>query len=149
MIRVNRRTDYAIRIILALAKRGTGAVASTNEIQQEMLIPPVLAQRIVAELARGGFIQTFPGRNGGLSLSRPPAQINLRQIIEYFEGHFTISDCLVSGIGCPFDEQCPVRCRWVRLRKLIVEELEQATFEDLAAEAVPSVSLIQVVTDQA
>ena len=147
MIRVNRRTDYAIRVILSLAKRGVGVCVSTTEIQREMLIPPALAQRIVADLARGGFIQTFPGRNGGLTLSRSAALINLRQIMEQFEGRFTSFDCLVSGGDCPFDEKCPVRCRWTRLREVILKELELTTFEDLASEAISPADLFHVVSD--
>ncbi len=100
-----------------------------------MLIPPALAQRIVADLARGNFILTFPGRDGGVVLSRPAREINLRQIVEHFEGKFFISDCLVDGGDCPFDNNCPVRFRWTRLQSQIVQELEQITFEDLAQDA--------------
>jgi len=132
MIRINRQTDYAIRLILFLARREEGERASTTEIRKEMLIPPALAQRIVADLARGNFIITFPGRDGGLTLSRPAREINLRQIVEHFEGKFSISDCLVDGGDCPFDNKCPVRFRWVRLQSQIAQELEQITFEVLA-----------------
>ena len=135
MIRVNRQTDYAVRVILSLARRGGNERASTSQIQQEMLIPPALAQRIVADLARGGFIHTFPGRDGGLTLARPAKEINLRQIVEHFEGNFFLSDCLVAAGECPFDTKCPVRCRWARLQAMILQELEQVTFEDLAREA--------------
>ena len=99
------------------------------------MIPPALAQRIVADLARGNFILTFPGRDGGLVLARPAREINLRQIVEHFEGKFFISDCLVDGGDCPFDNNCPVRFRWARLQSQIVRELEQITFEDLAQDA--------------
>jgi Rrf2 family transcriptional regulator, iron-responsive regulator len=148
MIRVNRRTDYAIRVILALAKRGAGVCVSTAEIQREMLIPPALAQRIVADLARGGFIQTFPGRSGGLILARSAALINLRQIMEQFEERFTGFDCLASGGDCPYDEKCPVRCRWTRLREVILKELELTTFEDLVSEAISPADLFHFVSDQ-
>ena len=135
MIRINRQTDYAVRFILSLARRDDGKRVSTAEVRKEMLIPPALAQRIAADLARGNFINTFPGRNGGLVLSRSPREINLRQIVEHFEGKFLISDCLVDGGDCPFDNNCPVRFRWTRLQSQIIRELEQITFEDLAQDA--------------
>jgi Rrf2 family protein len=143
MIRINRQTDYAIRLILSLAKREEGARVSTAEIRKEMLIPPVLAQRIVADLARGNFIQTFPGRDGGVMLSRPPHEINLRQVVEHFEGKFLISDCLVEKGNCPFDNNCPVRFRWTRLQSLIVLELEKITFQELAQDALSGRDLFQ------
>ncbi|MEW6403482.1 MAG: Rrf2 family transcriptional regulator [Chloroflexota bacterium] len=135
MLRINRQTDYAIRMVLSLARRGDRVRASTTEIQQEMLIPPALAQRIIADLARGGFIVTFPGRDGGVMLAYPACDINLRQVVEHFENKLFISDCLVSAGSCPFDNKCPVRCRWGRLQAMMMQELEQITFEDLVQEA--------------
>ena len=142
MIRINRQTDYAVRVILSLARRGENERASTSQIQQEMLIPPSLAQRIVADLARGGFVLTYPGRDGGLTLARPAKEINLRQIVEHFEGKVFISDCLVDAGECPFDNQCPVRFRWARLQSLMIRELEQITFEDLAQDSLSVQGLI-------
>jgi Rrf2 family transcriptional regulator, iron-sulfur cluster assembly transcription factor len=144
MIRINRQTDYAVRLILSLARREEGKRVSTAEIRKEMLIPPALAQRIVADLARGNFILTFPGRDGGLTLSRPASEINLRQIVEHFEGKFFISDCLVDGGDCPLDNNCPVRFRWTRLQSQIVKELEQITFEDLARDSLSVNALIPI-----
>ena len=135
MIRINRQTDYAIRLILYLAQQEVGSRVSTSEVRREMQIPPALAQRIVADLARGEFIQTFPGRDGGLVLARPSEEINLRQIVEHFEGKFFISDCLVDKGNCPFDNKCPVRLRWTRLQSHIILELEQISFKDLAQDA--------------
>jgi len=88
MIRINRQTDYAIRVVLALAKHTERQRISTTEVQREMLIPAAFLPRIVAELGRGGFILTFPGRDGGLELARPAEQINLRQVVEYFEDQY-------------------------------------------------------------
>jgi len=142
MIRINRQTDYAIRLILYLAQQENGVRVSTTEVRNEMKIPPALAQRIVADLARGEFIFTFPGRVGGLTLSRPAKEINLRQIVEHFEGKFFISDCLLEKGNCPFDNNCPVRFRWARLQAQMVQELEQITFEDLAQDALSINDLI-------
>jgi len=146
MIRINRQTDYAVRFILSLARREEGKRVSTAEIRKEMLIPPALAQRIVADLARGNFILTFPGRDGGLVLSRAAREINLLQIVEHFEGKFFISDCLVDGGDCPFDNKCPVRFRWTRLQSQIVQELEQITFEDMAQDSLSVNELLSMGT---
>jgi Rrf2 family protein len=142
MIRINRQTDYAIRFILSLAKREESKRVSTAKIRKEMQIPPAMAQRIVADLARGNFVLTFPGRDGGLTLSRPANEINLRQIVEHFEGKFFISDCMLDKGNCPFDNDCPVRFRWARLQAQIIQELEKITFKDLAQDALSINDLI-------
>jgi Rrf2 family protein len=148
MIRINRKTDYAIRVLLALAKQGDEAMLSTSQIQQEMLIPKALSLRVVAELAKGEFIVTFPGREGGLKLARPAAKINLRQVVTYFENNFTVSECLHGGGTCPFDNSCPVRCRWASLQALILQELENTTFAELAQEAVSVSDVVPLSTEQ-
>ena len=137
MLRINRQTDYAVRVILALAKRGEGARLSTGEIQREMLIPPALMVRIVAQLAKTGLLNTFPGRDGGLMLPRPPAQITLKDIVEAMEGPILLSQCLqMKGEDdCPFRVNCPVRLKWGRVQVAMLREMASITFEDLAQEA--------------
>ncbi len=137
MLRINRQTDYAVRVLLALAKQGEGARLSTPTIQREMLVPPALVPRIVASLARADLIKTYPGRDGGLVLARPAAQITLRDVVEAFEGPILLSQCLqVRGEDdCPFQANCPVRPKWGRVQVAMLREMAAISFEDLAREA--------------
>ena len=134
MLRINRQTDYAVRVILALSKKAEGKRVSTSEIGREMLIPPSLLQRIVAELASGGFILTQAGRDGGITLAHAPKQITLLQIVEHFEGELYLSDCILKPGECPFEMQCPVHCQWVRLKNMLRDEMSRTTFEQLVEE---------------
>ncbi len=137
MLKINRQTDYAVRVLLALAKVGEGARLSSGAIRQEMLIPPALMPRIVARLARAGLVNTFPGREGGLTLPRPASQITLRDVVEAFEGPILLSECLqVKGEDdCPFQSNCPVSSKWGRVQVAMLREMAAITFESLAREA--------------
>ncbi len=137
MLKINRQTDYAVRIVLALAKRDEGTRLSSAKIQQEMLIPQALMARIVAQLARERLINTFPGRDGGLTLPRPASQITLKDVVEAFEGPILLSECLqVKGEDdCPFRSNCPVRLKWGRVQVAMMREMAAITFESLAREA--------------
>src|SRR5215207_1700056 len=137
MLKINRQTDYAVRILLALAKQGEGARRSSAQIKKEMLIPAALMPRIVAQLARAGLVNTFPGRDGGLVLSRPAGQLTLRDVVEAFEGPILLSECLqVRGEDdCPFQSNCPVRPKWGRVQVAMLREMAAITFEDLLKES--------------
>ena len=137
MLKINRQTDYAVRIILALAKQGEGARLSSATIQREMLIPWALMPRIVAQLAREGLVNTFPGRDGGLMLPRAASQITLKDVVEAFEGPILLSECLqVKGEDdCPFQSHCPVRSKWGRVQVAMLREMAAISFESLAQEA--------------
>ena len=136
MFRVNRQTDYAVRVVLALAKNPQGTRMTTAEIGQKMLIPPSLLQRIVAGLANGGFIKTQPGRDGGLTLAFSPEQITLLQIVEHFEGPLVISDCILKEGDCPFEDRCPVSCQWAYLNNLLRNEMKRITFQQLVDDGI-------------
>ena len=134
MLRINRQTDYAVRVILALSKKAKGKRVSTSEIGREMLIPPSLLQRIVAELAGGGVIHTQAGRDGGITLAHDPKVITLLEIVEHFEGELYLSDCILKPNECPFESKCPVHCQWIRLKNLLRDEMARITFQQLVEE---------------
>jgi len=131
MLRINRQTDYAVRTVLALSKKVKGKRVATAEISREMLIPPVLLQRIVAELASGRFILTQAGRDGGITLAREPKEITMLEVVEHFEGKLYLSDCVLNTDECPFEKKCPVHCQWVRLKNMLRNEMAQITFQQL------------------
>jgi Rrf2 family iron-sulfur cluster assembly transcriptional regulator len=137
MLKINRQTDYAVRVILALAKGGEGTRLSSGTIQREMLIPPALMPRIVAQLSRAQLLNTFPGRDGGLMLPRPASQITLKDVVEAFEGPILLSQCLQvkEEDDCPFKSNCPVSPKWGRVQVAMLRELAAITFESLAQEA--------------
>ncbi len=137
MLQINRQTDYAVRVVLALAKRPQGTRLASGVIQREMLVPPAFLQRIVARLAASGLVRTFAGRDGGLELPRPASEITLKDVVEAFEGPLLLSECMESRgeEDCPFRADCPVRSKWGRVQAAMLREMAAVTFEDLAREA--------------
>jgi Rrf2 family protein len=136
LFKINRRTDYAVRVGVALARHPADTRLSSQVIQQEMLIPGPFLQRITSELSRANLINTYPGPNGGLQLARPAGEITLKDFVLAMEGPLCLSDCLENPHECPLSTECPVRSRWWRLQRHILQELQQTTLADLAAEAV-------------
>ncbi|MDD5466612.1 MAG: Rrf2 family transcriptional regulator [Anaerolineales bacterium] len=135
MFRVNRRTDYAIRVMLALAKHPSGWRMSTKEIQDSMRVPRAFLQRIIADLSKAELIETFPGPHGGIQLARGAERINLRHIWEAIEGPLLISECLQAPEDCPLSDGCPVNAHWQRMQMLMQDELEGTPLSQLACEA--------------
>jgi Rrf2 family protein len=148
MLQINRQTDYAVRVVLALAKYPPGTRLATSEIQREMLIPKAFLPRIVAKLAASGLVRTFAGRDGGLELPSPASGITLKDVVEAFEGPILLSECMHSKgeDDCPFRVNCPVRSKWGRVQVAMLREMATITFQDLADEAagVPLASLEMV-----
>jgi Rrf2 family protein len=137
MLQINRQTDYAARVVLALAKHPQGTRLSSKTVQREMLIPKAFMSRIVAQLAKAGLLNTFPGRDGGLELPRPTSEITLKDVVQAFEWPILLSECLQSKgeDDCPFRVNCPISPKWGRVQTAMLSEMASITFEDLAHEA--------------
>lgn len=135
MMRVNRRTDYAIRVMLALAKQPDGVRLPTHKIQELILVPRAFLLRIIADLSNAGLIYTFAGPKGGVQLSRDPATINLNHIWEAIEGPLLISNCLEAPEDCPLNDGCPVNDHWAKIQQGILLELKTTSLKGLVAEA--------------
>jgi len=136
MLRINRQTDYAVRVLLALATREQNCRLSSNTIREEMLIPQSFMPRIVAQLANAGLVKTFAGRDGGLQLAHPSATITLKDVVEAFEGPLLLSECMQvkNEDDCPFQSNCHVRGKWSRVQVAMVREMASISFEVLANE---------------
>ncbi len=137
MLQINRQTDYAVRVVLALAKHPQGTRLSSGTIQREMLIPKAILGRIVAQLAAAGLVKTYPGREGGLELPQPAGAITLKDVVEAFEGPLLLSECLESHAedDCPFRGECPVSSKWGRVQAAMLKEMASINFKSLAKEA--------------
>lgn len=135
MMKINRRIDYAIRVMLALAKEQEGSRLPTKTIQRDMLVPRAFLLRIIADLSKANLIITYPGPKGGVQLARNAEDINVRQVWEAIEGPLLISDCLEQPKDCPLNAGCPVNARWAKLQGLFMDELESANMKSLAMEA--------------
>jgi Rrf2 family protein len=135
MLRVNRETDYAIRVILALATYPPGEIIPSAVIRQEMLLPESLSVRIISQLAHLNLIKSYPGRNGGIQLARPSAEITLYDVIRGMEGPLTLSECLEEGSHCELSPHCPVQEYWVDLRKRLTGDLKSVNFQNLSKRA--------------
>ena len=83
-MQLNISTDYAIRIILYLARRKQ--VVSSSKLSRVIQVSPRYLLQIGARLRDAGLIRTTNGPTGGYSLIRPPEQISLHDIIIIMEG---------------------------------------------------------------
>ncbi len=131
MIRVRSRTNYAVRILLAVARHNSGEFIPGARLQAETNVPRAFFRRIVAQLANLELLETVSGPRGGIRLARPMEQITLREVVEGLEGHIVISECLTGHDGCPFGEDCPSRVWWQRAQDAMLAQLEAATLDRL------------------
>ncbi len=103
-LELTRRTDYAIRALLVLAR--DGGRQSTPVIAAAMDIPIRFLPQVMGDLTRAGLVGSTAGRQGGYELIPSAVDIDLLSIIEAVEGDTRRRTCILRGGPCRRDGVC-------------------------------------------
>jgi Rrf2 family protein len=133
----SQRFGYAVHALCFMARRPSGKLTTLPEIADWMQsiwsdASPTYLSAVMQRLARGGVIRSHRGVAGGYSLSKPAAEINLRELTELLEG------VQVERCGLSLQTKCPVqfRCAIPRTLRSVEERfldlLNDITIEQLA-----------------
>ena len=88
-------------------------------------------ERIIAPLVAAGIVRTTRGPKGGISLAKPPEQINLSEVIQLLEGSTAPVECVNDPMVCNRSGICATRDIWGELKKQTDSMLESITIHDL------------------
>jgi len=127
---LTKRSDYAIRAMLALTMVPEGLLSS-RKIAEEMTIPPRFLPQIMGDLTRAGLVQAHAGRAGGYKLAQPPSSVTLLQVIESVEGDPHRQICVMRGTACGQDGECGVHDVFYAAESAILEKLRGATLQGI------------------
>ena len=101
-MRITQESDYALRILTALAAHD--AVIDAKTLSAETSVTPRFTLKILNKLVLGNFVTSFKGAHGGYRLKLSPAEITLRRVIELIDGPIVLARCLESSEGCSLNQ---------------------------------------------
>ena len=129
-----RRTDYAVRAALELAR--SGALATHQTVAAATGAPASVVKQALSDLARAGFAVAVRGRSGGYRLARDPASITMLDLITALErlGDDEPRCVLHSGV-CNARSPCPFHDTIAAARAAFAEALRRDTLADVMARA--------------
>jgi Rrf2 family protein len=123
---INRDADYAVKALVAVARRGDETVPVTA-LTAELGLPRPYLRKILQTLGRRGIVRSAKGRGGGFVLARPAGRIAVADVIRAFQGEISLHDCLFKKKLCPDVATCPLRESIGRLESRLVRDLEALT----------------------
>ncbi|MCZ7662807.1 MAG: Rrf2 family transcriptional regulator [Thermoleophilia bacterium] len=129
---ITRRTDYAIRILLALAGLPRDERLSARELGTLQEVPYAFARGILTELAGAGFVTSRRGVGGGVSLARPAEAITLLEVVEAMEGHISLNLCTRDPDYCGRAGGCFMHQIWQEAEQTLRASLASYDFALLA-----------------
>ena len=107
-----------------------------REISEQENIPRSFLENILLELRKMGILGSQLGKSGGYYLLRKPGEVNLAEIIDYFEGTLSLLYCVSEKAyrPCEFcrdESTCQIRKVFKEIFVNTDNILKKATLETL------------------
>ncbi len=123
-------TRYALHAVTVLA-RAEGLVPNSDLAVRLDISLPMVA-KILNRLVRAGLVTSRRGPGGGYTLSRPAAEIRLREVVAPTEGREWGEGCLMGLPRCDDENPCALHPAWLKLRTRILSMLDDRTVQEMA-----------------
>ena len=97
-------------------------------------VPRPGAKETLAALKKAGLVDAARGAAGGYTLSRPPQDIYVGEVLRALEGSTAILDCvgIDDSAECTNACYCSARPLWIKLQQKIDEVLNTTTIKEMA-----------------
>jgi len=132
-MKISRKSDYALRAVLHIAKQPAEKRNSINVIAESEAIPRDFLAKILKELTRAQILRSYQGVHGGYQLAKPSSQVSVLDIIEAMDGPLGLNLCVRGDRGCDCDraEKCTMFPFWQRLQTQFRSQLRGETIARL------------------
>ncbi|MBF88730.1 MAG: hypothetical protein CMG75_03540 [Candidatus Marinimicrobia bacterium] len=130
MLKLTRKTEYALIALRHLRFVDEGKVVSAKEIANQYKIPQPLLAKVLQELSRQKFIEPIQGPNGGYKLRAKLDSFSMTEFFEIMEGPWGIMDCYFDS-NCELVETCNIRSPIQRLNESMRTMFDNMTVNDV------------------
>lgn len=104
-MRLTQFTDFALRLLVQLAREAPGKRTTIAAASRRLGIPLNHLTKIAHRLARADLLKSSRGRSGGLALSHPAENITVGQVLRVTEPDFVLVGCMADQ-GCSLAPGC-------------------------------------------
>jgi Rrf2 family nitric oxide-sensitive transcriptional repressor len=127
-MRITQFTDYSLRVLLYLGLKNDRA--TIREITEAFRISNNHLMKVVHQLSRDGYINSYKGKNGGIALAVDPTQVRIGDFINSFEP-MDLLECFNAETNtCPIRGVCHLEHSLYDARKAFLQSLNRYTLAD-------------------
>jgi len=135
-MKFSAQEEYGLRCLLRIAKfYAVGKSFTIPEISRAEGISEHNAGKILRVLRIGGLLESSRGQIGGYTLTRPPEQISVGNILKVLGGRLFDDEFCNTHTGamdiCTNSIDCSVRSLWKLIQDSVDSVVEKMTLKDL------------------
>lgn len=125
-------TDYSLRVLMYLAVQ-EDELSTIKQIAESYRISKNHLMKVVQDLNRREYIIAIRGKNGGIKLSRSPAEINIGQLVRELEDGSSLVECFGDNNQCVITPACRLKNALGEALESFFTTLDSYTLSDLLA----------------
>ena len=132
---LSQKTRYSIRALQHLADTWRQGPVRLDTIAEAQNIPRKFLTVILAEMVRGGLVNSTRGRDGGYELALPPVDVRYGDIIRLTRGSLALVPCASRNAhehcpNCLPEAECRLRGLMLTLRDEMATMLDRVSLAD-------------------
>jgi Rrf2 family protein len=132
MLELSRKSDYALRAVIYLARLAPDRYGRVSEIAKAKDIPQAFLAQILPLLANRGVVKSQQGAHGGYALARSAGEITFLEVIESVEGPLRLNKCVEGHHDdCTILDSCEMLHVWNQAQNQMVGFLSSVTMADM------------------
>lgn len=126
-MRLSQASDFALRILMATGQ--ADAPQTVEKLSTQLGLARSHVMKIVAQLARGGYLETTRGRGGGIRLAQSPEAIRMGDVVRLIEPDLGVVACLKPGTDatCSFLPRCAMKGAMAMAAEAFLDSLNTHT----------------------
>ncbi|MBO4384568.1 MAG: Rrf2 family transcriptional regulator [Clostridia bacterium] len=132
-MKLSTKGRYGLKATVDIAMEYGRSRLSVNQLATKQAISEAYLEQLIASLKKAGILESVRGSAGGYTLSRPPEEISVGEVLRALEGTTALIECVgTEGTDCGNVCSCSARPLWLKLQKRIDDVLNTTTIKDLA-----------------
>lgn len=132
MLKLSKKVEYALIVLLELGARDTFEAVTTKSLSGQYKIPYDLLGKVLQALSRKALVQSVKGVKGGYMMTRALEQINVRQVIEAIDGPISLTSCVSSERGtCEQRPRCTIKTPMELIQSELNDFFRNISLDDL------------------
>jgi Rrf2 family protein len=131
---MSKKAKYAINAMVHLARKHGDGPITIGEIAEEENIPQKFLEAILLELKNAGLLSSKKGKGGGYYMIKPPADVNMADIMRLMDGPIALLPCVSFKHyercdECKDENTCSIRQVFFEVRNKTVDMLKEASLD--------------------
>lgn len=130
MLKLTRKTEYALIALRFLQLKSKGQPVTAREISAEEQIPHSILSKVLQHLSKENIIETVKGAHGGYQLTVDLNNFTLWQFLETMEGPLGLVDCLQNS-QCEQEDSCSIQTPISKINHTVKNIFNNLTVSDV------------------